>query len=416
MKAYVRKRVYPSGRVAWLLTKELGENSNGGRDRICESYETEKEALRARDLFLGEMAAGTFLRQSEELTATFLERWLVDVHRRNVTHRTFDRNTAIMRRHLIPALGSIPLAKLRALDIEHYEANARRLDGRPLSPASLQKHHWLLHSALEKATDWNLIRANPASKVDAPRQDDHEPVRALNDAEKALVIAATNGKGVGDYVVAALSTGMRRGEICALRWADIDLDAGIISVRRRTQESTKGVETRPATKTGRPRVVRAPESFVAYLRRHKAKQNEAKIFLRRTWRDNDLVFPQQTGGLRRPSTLTRAFERSVHACPDCDAPGKRKLGDLCTIRRGNRKRHKDRHCSRACIDARFHDLRHTHVTDLLAAGVPIKVVAERVGDSVTTMLRVYAHVLPDMQDEAARQTDVILDRIAKLKT
>lgn len=413
MKAYIRKREYPSGKTVFLLTKELGEGIDGTRQRVSETYDLEADALRARDLFLGEMAAGTYVRETDLITGAFLERWLLDHHRRHIGQRAFDRDASIVRKHLIPALGSRPLAKLRPLDIEHYEANARRLDGRPLSASSISKHHWVLHSALESAVDWELIRRNPAAKVRCPRPEEEPSVRALDDGEKALVLAVTEGKSIHGVVLLALATGMRRGEIIALRWADVDLDAGTISVRRTLQESKRGIAAKETTKGGKGRQIRIPDSTIAFLRRHKADQNELRLFMRRSWHDNDLVFPQRAGELRRPSSITGGFARVVSPCSDCDEPGQRTFGDLCTKKPPKRKRHKERRCTHACLDdVRFHDLRHTHATDLLRAGVPVKVVSERLGHaSITITLNTYAHVLPDMQDEAARQTDAILARI-----
>jgi integrase len=414
MKAYVRKRVYPSGRVSWLLTKELGEGSDGARDRTYDAFATEKEALKARDLFLGEMAAGTFIRETDLSTGEFLERWLVDHHRRHVGPRAYDRDISVVRKHLVPGLGRIPLAKLRPLDIEHFGATDRRLDGRPLSPASLSKHHWVLHSALECAVDWELIRRNPAAKVRRPQAAQRPAIRALDDDEKRLLLAATTGTSIRGLVLLALATGMRRGEILAMRWADVDLEAGTLAVRSTVLESRRdGVSIKETTKGGRGRQIRTATSTVSFLRRHKAEQNEVRVFCGKSWHNNDLVFPQATGELRRPCHITQAFERIIHACPDCDAPGERSFGDLCTRQPAKRKRHKERRCSRACMSGvRFHDLRHSHATDLLRAGVPVKVVSERLGHaSITITLNTYAHVLPDMQDEAARQTDAILARV-----
>jgi integrase len=380
VKAYVRKRG-----DRWLLTKEFGRDERGRRVRRFASFATERAALRARDLFLGAVARGEVADESRMLMADYLlDSWLPDIKRR-VSARTFESYEQILRGHIVPALGNTALAKLTPLQCQRYAS------GLELSPASIAKQVQILRQALERAVEWELLRRNPASRLRAPHSSQRAPIRALTDAEKQRLLAATKGSSIHGIVLLALATGMRRGELLALRWSDVDLTNGTIAVRRSVSETKTGVGAVPP-KSGRSRVIRIPASIVVYLRHCRAAQNEVRLFLAETWQDEDLIFPRPTGGLRRPSEVSRAFNR---ICAEPIPPAK-----------GYRQR------PRIGLDARFHDLRHTHATDLLHAGVPVKVVSERLGhSSVSTTLDVYAHVLPDMQEAAAAAADAILERV-----
>jgi integrase len=380
VKAYVRKRG-----ERWLLTKELGRDERGRRVRRFASFATERAALRARDLFLGAVARGENVDESHMLMADYLlDSWLPDIKRR-VSARTFESYEQIVRGHIVPALGNTALAKLTPLQCQRYVA------GLELAPASIRKQVQVLRQALERAVEWDLLQRNPAAKLRAPQILRPERVRALTDAEKRRLLTATTGSSIYGIVLLALATGMRRGELLALRWSDVDLTNGSIAVRRSVSETKTGVGAVPP-KSGRSRVIRIPASIVVYLRHCKAAQNEQRLFLAETWTDEGLIFPRPTGGLRRPSEVSRAFNR---ICAEPIPPAK-----------GYRQR------ARIGLDARFHDLRHTHATDLLRAGVPVKVISERLGhSSVSTTLDVYAHVLPDMQEAAAAAADAILERV-----
>jgi integrase len=387
VKAYIRKRG-----DRWLLTKELGRDERAKRIRRFESFATKAEAEAARDLFLGAFAAGAVVDEARiTVHSYFVEGWLPDVKRR-VSPSTFENYERMVRVHIVPALGFRQLAKVTPLQLERFVA------GVELAPASVVKLVQIVRQAFERAVEWELIKRNPTAKLKAPHVPRPEQVRALTDQEKQRLLEATKGTSIHGIVLLALATGMRRGEILALRWSDVDLAAGTITVARSVQETKAGCSAGPP-KTGRTRVIRVPASTIAHLRQHKAMQNETRLFLSATWQDEDLVFPRPTGGLRRPTEVSRAFDR---ICAPPEAPSERPAG----VKVWPKTR------PRIGLDASFHDLRHTHATDLLRAGVPVKVVSERLGHaSVSTTLDVYAHVLPDMQDAAAAAADAILERV-----
>jgi integrase len=179
-------------------------------------------------------------------------------------------------------------------------------------------------------------------------------------------------------VLLAVTTGLRRGEILALRWQDLDLEAGILSVRQSLEETKAGLAFKEPKSRKARRTVALPALAVEGLRRHRADQARARLMLGPGWQDNDLVCAQHDGRPLRPRSLTHAFVNLL-----------RRRADLARVR--------------------FHDLRHSHATLLLRKNVHPKVVSERLGHStVGITLDVYSHVVPGMQEEAARKIDAAL--------
>lgn len=202
-------------------------------------------------------------------------------------------------------------------------------------------------------------------------------MKCLDETSTARLLKAAEGKDLHLPILLAVTTGMRRGEILGVRWQDLDLDAATLSVRQ-SLEQTKGrlAPKQPKTQKGR-RVVALLPMTVEALRRHRVEQAKYKLFFGPDYRDHDLVCARTDGSPWPPDSFTSSFSDFVR---------KAKLQVV-----------------------RFHDLRHTHATQLLRQGIHPKVVSERLGHStVGITLDVYSHVLPDMQEEAARRLDAAL--------
>jgi len=296
-------------------------------------------------------------------------RWLADHARHTVTPRTFERYRTIVRVHLIPALGHLTLDKLHPMKIQ--ELWARQLETH-LSPTTVRKHHNVLHAALVHAVRMRLLIVNPADAVTPPKPR-HCEMKVLEDDGVARLLATVKGTAIHIPVMLALATGMRRGEVLGLRWSDIDFAAGSLAVRQTLQEAEgKRLFKSPKTPKSR-RVIALPTVALDALRHHKAEQAETRLRLGQLYRDHDLVCTQADGSPWWSSGFDRAFRRA-----------KKQAG----------------------IDVRFHDLRHTHATQLLRAGVHPKVVSERLGNaSIGITMDTYSHVMPGMQEEAAEKID-----------
>lgn len=171
----------------------------------------------------------------------------------------------------------------------------------------------------------------------------------------------------------ALATGMRRGELLALTWSNVDFAAATVTVRHSLQQTNAGISVK-APKSGRGRPVALPDFAVEALRSHKVRQTEERLAVGPVWVDNGLVFPKQDGSFWEPDSFTSAFSKAIH-----------KAGML---------------------HLNFHALRHSHATMLLKQGIHPKIVSERLGHAkVGITLDIYSHVLPGMQEEAAQRID-----------
>jgi len=276
----------------------------------------------------------------------------------------------------------LPLVKLQPLHIQGAYSKALldggRKDGRKggLSAQTVLHHHRVLREALKQAVRWQLVPRNAADAVEPPRPEYHE-ANALEESRTAWLLDAAEGTRLHIPILLAITTGMRRGEILAICWTDIDLDTGIARVRRSLQETKAGVTVKePKSRHGR-RPISLPSLAVEMLRTHRDAQQKVKATLGRDYQDNDLVCCRDDGSIWPPSAFTSAYR------------------DL--LRR------------RQIANVRFHDLRHSHVSQLLRSGVSAKVISERLGHSkVGFTLDVYSHLLPGMQEEAASKVDTRL--------
>lgn len=347
--------------------------------RSVQGTKRDAEGLLAR--LLHERNTGVDLRPEPLTVAQYLERWLRDAVEPNVEPKTLRTATDIVRRHLLPSLGRLRLQQLRPAHIQAYyteKLRAGRLDGRGgLSPSSVLRHHQVLHAALRRAVRWQLLAVNPADAVEPPRVVRQR--RIMPEAEDVRrLLSCAHGSPAGPIVRMAVLTGMRLGEILGLRWADVDLDAGVIHVQQTAQRVPGQGIVFKAPKTARSRrsVAISPDT-VRFLRDHRRRQLEERMVAGRLYEDHGLVFCTPLGRPLDQSHVRRAWSRL-----------KREAG---------------------LDDLRLHDLRHLHATLMLRLGAHPKVVSERLGHaSVGITLDVYSHVLPTIQAAAAEQLDQLL--------
>ena len=394
MKGHIRRR----GKNAWAVKIDHGTDPVTGKRRTkWHSVKGERgkpptraDAVRLRTKLLYELQEGSYVEPAKLTVAELLDKWLADAANA-VRPKTHERYAEIVATHLKPALGQHALARLQPIHIQEAWSQAQaagRRDGKGgLSAQTVKHHHRVLSQALKWAVRLRLLAQNPVEHVDAPRPRRRE-MQILSPAEVAQVLAAVDGTWLHMPILLAVTTGMRRGEILGLRWRDVDLDAGALSVRQML-EQTRGDAAgddgrRPSVlrfqepKTARSRRrLDLPAMTVDALRGHKARQAERLLALGHRQTGDDLVIARQDGEPLHPDTLTKEFAGVVAGL---DVPR-----------------------------VRFHDLRHTHLSHLLLNGVHPKVASERAGHaSVTITLDTYSHVLPGMQADAAKSIDALL--------
>jgi integrase len=303
---------------------------------------------------------------------TFLTRWLSEVAQPSVRPSTFIRYRELLAGHVIPALGHLPLAKLSPQDLTGLYG---RLSQR-LAPRTVGHVHRALHRALSDALDWGLVARNVCDAVHPPKVA-REEMRVLTPDQARALLSAAAGDPLESLYVLAVTAGLRQGELLALRWSDLELDAGRLNVCRsvRLVSGRGAVVGEPKTKSGRRNVLLTPLA-VAALRRHRTRQAEQRlraVF----WDDLDLVFGNEIGRYIGATNLRlRSFRPLLE---------------------------------QAGLPAvRFHDLRHTAATLLLLAGVHVKVVSEMMGHAnIAITLDTYSHVLPTMQADAVGKMEAL---------
>lgn len=317
------------------------------------------------------MQTGSYIEPSTVTLAEYLECWL-EAAAPTVKPNTIDRYRRIAERKINPVLGSIPLNKLSPLAIQDFYAGL--LTG-GLSPSTVALYHGVLHHALDQAVKRRLIPHNPANAVDAPRPNPPEMQTWTAEQARAFLVATADDELAALYSL-AMHTGMRRGELLGLKWGDIDLARGTLAVRRTLSRGPDGMAFGEPKTTAGKRSIALPASCVTALRSRRAAQAGRRLQLGPAWQDGDYVFDREQRTVLHPNSAGRAFQRHIA-----------RLG-LPRIR--------------------FHDLRHTAATLMLANGEHPKIVQERLGHSDISMtLNRYSHVSMDMQREAA-------DRLAAL--
>lgn len=362
MRGHIKQR----SKGTWTLVVFLGRDPVSGKKRYKwrTVKGTKKQAESELNKLLREIETGTDLEPGRLTTAEFLERWL-DASRSRVGPRTWERYAQLLRLHVVPVLGSIPLGKLRPL---HLERVYSKMLAKGLAARTVLHAHRVLHAALRQAVRWQLAPRNIAEAVTPPRPVARD-VEALDPAQAMRLIESVRGTWLEVPVVLALGTGMRRGEVLGLRWKDVDLSAGRARIAQTLQATQEGLRFLPPKTHRSKRSVSLPAFVVEMLRRHRKGQNERRLLVGKSWHDNDLVIDRGTGEPMPPHALSQQFR---------------------TVSR------------RAGLDINFHGLRHAHASLMLAGGVHLKVVSERLGHSAIGITAdLYSHVSPTIHEEAA---------------
>lgn len=374
----VRKRT--SG---WQVTVDLGRDPvTGTRRRAYLTAETKRGAEREEARLRHEAATGLDLEPTSITLADYLHRWIAAV-RPNLAPATSQRYGGLITHQVVPYIGGLPLSKLRPLHIQQLYARLQttgRADGHGgISARTLLHVHRVLSEALRQAVRWQIVSRNVCDAVDSPHPRRTE-MNALSpdDTRRLLEAAGAEYSVLGDGVIMAVHTGLRLGELLGLRWEDIDYERACLMVRRTLQYLPgEGLSHRePKTSRG-SRTVPVGDTALNTLRQLRRRQIQERLLIGAGYHDSGLVFAGPGGQPIPPYRLSQRFANMV-------------------IRLG-------------LNPLRFHDLRHTHATLLLARGIHPKIVSERLGHaSIAITLDTYSHVLPTLQAEAARDLDTWL--------
>ena len=372
MRGHIKKR----GKDSYSIVLELGRDpATGKRKQQWVTVKgTKKEAEKKLSELLSQMDNGTYVKPEKTTLADYLNIWLIDYAKPNLSPRSFERYESIVRVHLIPGLGSIALINIRPEHIQKYYSS--KLES-GLSARTVRYHHVVLHIALKTAVKWGLTSRNVTDAVDPPKARKSE-MKTWDEEEVSLFLG--NAKDSQYYALfhTALFTGMRRSELLALRWRDVDEEHCQLSISRGLHQLKDGsfVFSQPKSAKSQRTIALSP-SNIAVLKELHEKQKLERMMQGIELNDDDLVFSHPEGTPLRPNTVSRAW--SILA-------------------------------NRAGIKIiRFHDARHTHASLMLKQGIHPKVVQERLGHStIAITLDTYSHVAPGMQESAANRFDAAI--------
>lgn len=356
---------YRKDRKIWQGVVTIGYDANGKRKRRVVYGQTRQEVQDQLTRLQGQKLDGTLGDLCKLRLSEFLDQWLQNTARRTVRTQTYNSYESIVRLHINPYIGGVRLTKLEP---SHIDGLFQRLDEAGQTLSRQQKVYAVLRRALNIAVKRDMILRNVCVTVDMPKAEQREMQPLTQEEAKRFLDAAGNDRLHALYVL-AVTVGMRQGELIGLQWDDIDFTENSLFVRRTLNEANgKFVSGPPKTKRGTRRI-RLPQIAVHALQAHRVRMAEEGQ------RDAGLVFCDHSGGpLRRQNVQRRSFKPLLKAAD--------------------------------CPEVRFHDLRHTYATLTLANGVPIRVVADTLGHSRTSVtMDIYAHVLPAQESVSAEAMD-----------
>jgi integrase len=381
MSGHIRRR----GERSWEIKFDLGTDPLTGK-RLTR-YHSFKGTKREAEIELTRLKAGAdkgdYIDASKETLAQFTDRWERDWAASNVSPKTLERYQELIRCHVRPHLGNAKLQKLRAVNFAELYAKLLREGRGPgvgLSPRTVGHVHRVLHRALGHAMQWGLITANPVDGITPPKVETTE-IEILTEDQARDVLQKLRGSELYPVVLLGLSTGMRRGEMLALRWKDVDLEGGRLRVEQ-SLEQTKvgGLRFKsPKTKHGRRQIALAA-FVIAELRIRWKAQQEQRLKLGVGKAPGDaLVFGNWDGSPRSPNAVTKAWTQAVST---------NKLPRVS-----------------------LHALRHTHASQLIASGMDVLTVSRRLGHgSPMITLGVYGHLFANSDDRAASVVEAAFGR------
>lgn len=342
------------------------------RQRFTVKARSKREAQKEYIRIQSEVNSGAYTEPSKLTVAEHLGRWLQDYAAPNIGAKTLEDYTTIINNHINPTLGRIPLEKLASPDIQRFYREKRET----LSASRVRLIHVVLNQAMTKAVKGRLLKWSPMDGVEPPKPPKHKTgnvydayqLNVLLDVSREMALAGKNSMHIP--IVLASHTGMRLGEICALKWADVDLDASSVYVHRSlTHTKREGLQFK-TTKNEDSRLIPLAPDATAQLRRHKAEQAQRRLLLGEHWQDHGLVCPNDDGTPRNPDQASHTFHDFIRRT--------------------------------TLPPIRFHDLRHTYASLLGRAKVDGKVIQECLGHKTSAITKdLYTHVFASARREAA---------------
>jgi integrase len=384
MKGHIRER----SPGHWAIVLEVRDPTSGRRKRKWHAFTgTKRQAQDECARLIAELNGGLYIEPTKITVGQFLDRWLEHT-KPLVSPRTHERYGELVSKNLKPLLGAVLVTKLPPMQISEAYAKAlssgHRKGGGGLAPSTVRYLHVILKASLRQAVRWQILARNPVDAVDSPKVE--RPAMTTYDlAQTADLIEATRGTRMTITIVLAVLCGLRRGEIAALRWRNVNLGASQLAVTESAEQTTAGVRYKNP-KSGKGRTVALAARVVNELRNHRVQQAQELLKLGVPLTDDAFVVAQADGSPLQPRTITHQWHQLLAK-------------------------------NKTLARIRFHDLRHAHATHMLSSGVHPKIASERLGHSkVGITMDLYSHVIPGMQEDATARVDRALEDVINKRT
>jgi len=360
----------------WVAEITIGRKPGGKRCTKIFYRKTRKAAQEVLIKYISDRQQGLPIDSEKKTLATFLISWLENTVKGSRAVNTYKSYANTVLKHIIPVLGEVQLSKLQPQQLQ-YLYRMKREEG---LTRTVQLIHTVLHNALGLAVKWELIPRNIVKVVDTPKVPRKE-MKVLTLEEVQRFLRTAQDDPLYALYVVAVTSGLRQGELFAMKWSDLNREAGTVQVQRQLQwVGGEALFREPKTAKSR-RTVTLPEVAIEALRKHKVEQAKQRLAAGAKWNDLGLIFTSSLGTpLHRSNLLQRYFYPLLKKA---------------RVPRVN-----------------FHELRHTAATLFLSQNIHPKIVQERLGHSqISTTLDTYSHVLPTMQQEVADKLDAILNLV-----
>ena len=351
----------------WMLSIMLGRDHKTGK--IIRKYyygKTKSEVLQKKDALLEQRKGPVYIDADRITVGQWVEKWLTIYAKASVRENTYAGYRSVVETHILPLVGDIKLQKLRGIDIQHMVNQIKDNGG---SPRLAELTFAVLRIALNKAFHEEILHRLPFKTVSLPKKRRKEFMPLTQLEWMNLFVAAEQDEEMYTALSLEWATGISRSELLGLKWIDFNFNTDTVSIRRAAIITDHGTKLDDTKTDARQRVLPLPEVTMQQIRLHQERQN---LFIRankKTWENNDLVFPDPNGKLQDPRRWSKQFQKIAQ---------------------------------QANLSITFHKLRHDHASRLSENGVSIKDAQYRLGHSTTQMLlNVYTHRISGGQEKIA---------------
>lgn len=385
---------------------------------------TPKQQQKALEVFVFEFEQrvknGRYLSGEKIIFKEFASKWLEEYGKHQLAVTTYDCYSSALNNNIYPAIGHFKLSQIKPL---HLQGIYNKWASEGLQPATVKKRHAVISVILKTAVQWQILDSNPCEKVLLPKSNREMSdikyftpgqvnifLQALNESYTATYKGHTRIDDTGKpytvkeyteartmptqlklFFILAVFTGMRRGELVALTWADIDFDNNMINVNKSTTASTSGIVNKGTKNKSSVRRVSVPNDVIELVKAYKREQLAYRLQLGNLWEGDNYIFIQWNGKQMYPDTPTHTFR------------------DILIKHNTSEKVKNDKSLELPLIS--LHGLRHTNATLLIASNkIDIKTIQNHLGHaSSTTTLNIYAHPLEELEKTCADTLDSIID-------